>query len=65
MKLVLRPYVEREIEDAAEWYETRQPGLREAFLDEVEAAFGRIRENPHLYAINHRKIRRALLRRFP
>ena len=65
MKLILRPYVEKEIEDAAEWYQARRSDLREAFLDEVIAALGRIDENPYLYATIHRKIRRAPLKRFP
>ena len=65
MKLLLRPYVEQEIEDAAKWYEARRADLREAFLDEVMAAFSRVSENPYLYATVHRKIRRASLNRFP
>lgn len=65
MKLVLRPFVERDLDEAASWYEERQPGLRETFLEAVESTLSRIRENPGLYPTVHLEIRRAPLRRFP
>lgn len=65
MRLVLRPYVERELDEAARWYEERQPGLKEQFLGAAEDAFSRIVGNPQLYPLVHLDIRRAPLRRFP
>lgn len=65
MRIVLRPYVERELDKSAIWYEERQSGLRERFLVEVEAAFSRIQEDPRIYPLAHLDIRRAPLRRFP
>jgi toxin ParE1/3/4 len=65
MKLVLRPYVEHDIDTAATWYEERRPGLKRGFVEEVEAALSRIQHNPFLYAVVHLDMRRAPLRRFP
>lgn len=65
MRLVLRPYVERELDESANWYEERQPGLREKFLTAVEDAFSRIQQDPRIYPVAHLDIRRAPLRRFP
>jgi plasmid stabilization system protein ParE len=65
MKLVLRPYVEKEIAEAADWYEERQPGLRLKFINSVGETFSRIEENPWLYQPVHLDIRRAPVHRFP
>ncbi|MFL6259772.1 MAG: hypothetical protein ACJ76Y_08685 [Thermoanaerobaculia bacterium] len=46
MRLVLRPLVERDLDEATNWYEDRQPGLRERFLEDFEAVLARIEENP-------------------
>lgn len=65
MKLVLRPYVEQDLDEASRWYEERRQGLREEFLQVVEGVFSRIKENPQLYPTVHTDIRRAPLTRFP
>lgn len=59
MTLRLRP------EEASAWYEARQPGLGEAFVEEVGAALDRIEDGPLRYPAAHGPLRRALLRRFP
>lgn len=65
MKLVLRPFVERDLDEAARWYEEQRPGLRGVFLKAVEDTLSRIEANPHLYPVVHLNVRRAALRRFP
>lgn len=65
MRLVLRPLVERDLDEAARWYETRQAGLRERFFGDFEAVLVRIEENPFLHPTVHRAIRRAPLGDFP
>lgn len=65
MRLVLRPYVERDLEEAADWYEARQPGLKDRFLRAVDNTFSRLGEDPRLYPVIHLDIRRAPLHRFP
>jgi toxin ParE1/3/4 len=65
MRLVLRPFVEHDLDKAASWYEERQPGLRETFLERVGDVLSRIEHNPLLYQTVHLDIRRAPLRQFP
>lgn len=65
MRLVLRPLVERDLDEATRWYEDRQSGLRKRFLEDFEDALVRIEETPRLYQTVHRAIRRAPLRDFP
>ena len=61
----LRPEAEVDLEEAASWYEAQQPGLGNAFLDEVQRAFVRIAEHADAYPILHRDTRRILMFRFP
>ena len=65
MKLVFRPYVERELDEAANWYEEQQSGLREKFLNAVGETLSRIEEYPRSFPAVHLDIRRAAVRRFP
>lgn len=61
----LRAEAENDIHDAASWYESQRPHLGHEFLDEIEASFTRIAENPLQFQILYRGVRRALLSRFP
>ena len=61
----IRPDAERDIEDAAQWYELQRQGLGHEFMDSVEQTLNRISENPSLYPVVHRGSRRALIRKFP
>ena len=63
--LRLREEAENDIHDAAGWYESQRIQLGHEFLDEIEALFSRISENPLQFPILYRGIRRALLSRFP
>jgi plasmid stabilization system protein ParE len=65
MRLVLRPYVESDLDRDGSWYEERQPGLKERFLEGVGDTFAWIQESPLLYPVVHLDIRRAGLKRFP
>lgn len=49
MKLVLRASAERELNEAANWYERQQPGLRGQFLGSFEDTLSRIEKSPRLY----------------
>lgn len=60
-----RMEAERDLENAAAWYEEQRPGLGHAFLDEVSRSLRRIVDNAGLYPLIHRNTRRALIRRFP
>lgn len=61
----LRFEAERDIEDAAQWYESQRQGLGHEFVDSVESTLDRIRENPSAYPVVHRNSRRALIQKFP
>jgi plasmid stabilization system protein ParE len=63
--LTLRPEAEHDLKDAAHWYERQREGLGHRFLDEALDAFGRIAEQPKLFPVVHRSVRRALIRKFP
>ena len=64
-RLVLRPEAEREIAEAAEWYEERRMGLGREFLDAVDACVASILQGPEGYPIVRGTVRRAVLHRFP
>ncbi|NLA05412.1 MAG: type II toxin-antitoxin system RelE/ParE family toxin [Firmicutes bacterium] len=65
IEIHIRPEAEKDLSDAATWYESQRPGLGYQFLEEVSAIFLKISENPLIYPNIHRNIRRALIRRFP
>jgi plasmid stabilization system protein ParE len=61
----LRVDAERDLSDAAAWYEQQLPGLGHQFLDEVLAKLSAIADTPLLFPVVHRRVRRALISRFP
>ena len=61
----LRPEAERDLEEAAAWYEEQRQGLGQEFLDEAAATFSAIADMPQMFAVIHRGTRRALMQRFP
>lgn len=65
MRVILRRAAKLDLLEARNWYEERQPGLGDAFLEEVEAAFQGMREFPAMHPRVDRRVRRALLQRFP
>ena len=62
---VVRPAVEEEVADAAEWYERRANGLGLDFLRAVEVALSEVRAAPERFPRVLGEMRRALLRRYP
>jgi plasmid stabilization system protein ParE len=63
---ILLPRARKEILDAIEWYESRQEGLGEKFLAEVENMSGRIVEDPFLFPkSDETEYRRLVLKKFP
>jgi plasmid stabilization system protein ParE len=61
----VRRRAELDLGDAYAWYESRADGLGEAFLRAVDACFARIARDPEVYAVQHDRVRRARLHRFP
>ena len=65
-RVLVRPAAAADIEDAYEWYESRQSGLGDKFLDALHAVHDRLLERPEAYPVLHRDTRRVLIaRRFP
>ena len=61
-RIVLRPLARADIVEATEWY--RERGYASDFLRAVEIALAEIQQNPFLYRVLARGIRRAPLHRF-
>jgi plasmid stabilization system protein ParE len=59
------PAARKELNDAVSHYDSQRPGLGDEFLDEVEAAIGRILRMPHAWQIVGRRTRRCRADRFP
>jgi hypothetical protein len=61
---------EAEATEAAGWYDDRQAGLGDDFLNEYATRLGQIESDPHRFPVletvdSPHEIRRSLLRRFP
>jgi len=56
---------ERELADAADWYERQQEGLAFQFLREIEHCIDRILEEPDSHAVYEGEVRYCPVRRFP
>jgi len=65
MTVYLRPEAQEDLNAAADWYERQRPGLGTELLDEVLGALTRIEEAPLSCPHIRKKVRRALIRRFP
>lgn len=65
MLISFNALAERELNDAAQYYELESPGLGAAFLTEVERSCQAITEYPQAGPVVSGSIRRRLLRRFP
>jgi plasmid stabilization system protein ParE len=63
--LRVRRLAKIEIDDAFDWYESREPGVGVAFLDEINNCLKQIQQNPLLYVTTYRSTHRALLDVFP
>jgi len=64
-RLILDDLVQREIVEAAAWYEERQEGVGERFVQRIREKIAMIRGNPYLYQKRYRHMRSAALQQFP
>ena len=64
-RVSFHPLAERELNDAASYYDLESPGLGRAFLDAVQEACASILDHPESGAVVARAVRRRLIRRFP
>jgi plasmid stabilization system protein ParE len=65
MHVVSHPEADQELEAAAVWYEERQPGLGDAFIDQFERTLRRIVAEPERWRKIRGDNRKLNFRRFP
>jgi toxin ParE1/3/4 len=54
-----------DVDIAIGWYESQRSGLGLEFLECIKGTINRILENPKLYSVKHKRLRSAVIRRFP
>jgi toxin ParE1/3/4 len=64
-RLVAEPRANLDVAAAYQWYESERAGLGRQFLDQLEAAYDRIAQDPLEFQDLESGIRRVLLSRFP
>ena len=64
-EIVTRLQAHLDLEEAANWYESRRPGLGLRLLDEIDYVMKRIAAAPLQFPTIRSGVRRALLKRFP
>lgn len=64
-RVVVRPQVEDDITEAADWYETQNSGLGREFIRLVREAISVLSARPLQFRRIYQEIRRAPVRRFP
>ena len=65
LRLIVDPAAEDDILDAFLWYEARNPGLGNRFLDSLDSAFQLAVKNPASFPSVIEDVRRTLTRTFP
>jgi plasmid stabilization system protein ParE len=64
-EIVFHTQAAEEMRAAAAYYEAQEPGLGDAFLDDIEQALQSIQQFPQLWSVYDGEYRRYLLKRFP
>lgn len=65
-KLIIEPEAQIEIEEAFEWYESKQLGLGAEFLNYLDGYFQTLKNQKALFEIKRKPVFRELpLKRFP
>ena len=65
MTVIYHREAEAELIQAAQYYESKVPGLGADFLDEIDAAVQRIQKDPDALPVVEDDIRRCPVKRFP
>ena len=63
--LIVEPGAQSDIEDGYGWYEERQSGLGQRFIEELDTSLVRLVDNPTSYQEVTPNIRRAVTHTFP
>ncbi len=65
MKIKLSPFAEQDFDIAIKWYNKKQDKLGYELANEVAEIFERIKINPLQFPKEYRKMRKAVIKRFP
>jgi len=63
--VILHPEAQRELREAALYYERRQTGLGDRFVDAIESGFRQVIRSPFTWRCIRGDIRRFLVKTFP
>jgi plasmid stabilization system protein ParE len=64
-KVIILPLTKKDIHEAAQWYQTKQPGLGKRFTGEVRSKVKYLERNPMTCAKKYDNVRTAVLNTFP
>lgn len=63
--LIINSFAQSDLKIAADWYAERKEGLDHEFIEEIEKTIHQIVGNPEQFAFVRKKIRMAIVKRFP
>lgn len=63
--IIIRPEAELELTENAQWYEKNLKGLGSDFLLRVDDAIESILNNPEMFPVVYKNVRRTLIHKFP
>lgn len=63
--MILHPEAQKELRAAALYYEQREAGLGERFLEAIQSGFRQIERSPFTWRCIRGEIRRFLVKKFP
>jgi len=64
-KLIINPFAELDLQTTKEWYDLQREGLSDELITEIDKTLNRIKENPLQFRYIKKKIRMAIINRFP
>lgn len=64
-KITFHKLAEQELNDAADYYNSKSEGLGDIFLNELQSSVNHIRQFPESAPLINRVVRRKIIRRFP
>jgi len=64
-RVIIHPLAEADLDNARQWYESRELGVGDDFLFEVNKAMALLIENPQLHPAYFLNYYRIITRRFP
>ena len=64
-EVTLRAEADRDVWEAASWYEKKQQGIGQYFLDEILVTLDILAQQALAYPVLHEKTRRVIVKNFP